>query len=214
MIIGSESHGVRWTGGVSTLAALVLVITNVITNILISSSLSFGLPFLTRASFSNVGNHSNMILDTIWSPIKTTRISYSKCMSSITSWISLSHMSCKTTYFSLSHFISSTLALTLNNLLSLALRLSFSTTGSHMLLSIFSLKNNLAHTLSPQVTAAMFLFLLQDLGIPNDSRARVAVLVGEHRSFRGPLADREDGVRSREGALSEGGDGAMATVVT
>jgi hypothetical protein len=59
----------------------------------------------------------------------------------------------------------------------------------------------------------MFLFLFQDLDIPDDPRTRMAVLIGEDGSFCRPLADGEDRVRSREGASSEGGDGAMTTAV-
>ena len=59
----------------------------------------------------------------------------------------------------------------------------------------------------------MFLFLLQDINIPHNPRARVAVLIGEGWSLGRPLADGEDRVRGRERALSEDRDRAMATVV-
>lgn len=59
----------------------------------------------------------------------------------------------------------------------------------------------------------MLLFLLQDLGIPDNSRAGVAELICEDRSFGRELADGVVGVGRGERTLSEDGDGAVATVV-
>jgi hypothetical protein len=59
----------------------------------------------------------------------------------------------------------------------------------------------------------MFLFVLQDLDIPDDSGASMAVIVGEDWSFCRILAHWVLGIGCGEGALSEDGDGTMATVV-
>jgi hypothetical protein len=121
----------------------------------------------------------------------------------------------ETTCTTLTQFIFSTLAvsLALNNLLTPALKLSFSTAGSSTLFSLLSLKYNFTHAFSPQVTATMFLFALQDINVPHNPRARMAVLISEDWPLGRQLADGEDRVRGREGALSEDRDRAMATVV-